>query len=179
MKIAVVYRYFAPDTPPYAIMLEKMTAWLAAEGHDVEVLTAQPAYKPEAAIPQQPWRDMRNGVRIRRFWLLPERARGMVRAFNSLCFVLRAAANILFGPRRDLVWTATMPPVIQAFLLCAVAKLRGARFLYHMQDIYPEVAEATGTRFSPPLAWCLPCQQLLWPAVQRRDGTVCSGARWP
>lgn len=155
MRVVVVYRYFAPDTPPYAIMLDRMTAWLAEDGHQVEVLTAQPAYKPEAKIPQQPWRENRTGVEIRRFWLLRETARGLIRAFNSFLFVVFAAFEILIGPKRDLVWTATMPPVFQAFLLCLASKIRGASFLYQMQDIYPEVAEATGNRLPAPLAWFL------------------------
>ena len=53
MRILIVYRYFWPDTPPYATMLRDISRWLAEAGHDVEILTAQPSYKPEVGIDHQ------------------------------------------------------------------------------------------------------------------------------
>jgi glycosyltransferase involved in cell wall biosynthesis len=152
MRITIVYRYFWPDTPPYAVMLKEMTRWLAEAGHDVEMLTAQPSYKPEARIASQPWVENIDGVKVRRLWLFGESGRGLLRALNSLLFVLKSFLVILLGPRCDVVWTATMPPVLQAFLLCLAARLRGASFIYQMQDIYPEVAETMGLGLPRPLA---------------------------
>ena len=65
MKITIVYRYFWPDTPPYATMLRDMSEWFVDAGHDVEVITAQPGYKPKADIPAQPRQETINGVKIR------------------------------------------------------------------------------------------------------------------
>ncbi len=144
MRILIVYRYFWPDTPPYAAMLRDITGWLAESGHQVEVLTAQPAYKPEVGIPPQPKKEMLGNVKVRRLWLLPESGRGAARAINAALFVFQAFLITLFGQRRDVVWTATMPPVFQAFVLMLAVKLRGSRFLYHMQDIYPEVGVSGG-----------------------------------
>ena len=53
MKITIVYRYFWPVTPPYALMLREMTRWFVEAGHDVEIITAQPSYKPDAGIEKQ------------------------------------------------------------------------------------------------------------------------------
>ena len=139
MRILIAYRYFAPDTPPYASMLDEMTSWFAQAGHEVEMVTAQPSYKPEAGIPKQPWREDKAGVSVRRVWLLPEKGMGLAKVANSALFVLRAFFIVLFGRKRDVVWTATQPPVVQAWMLSWAAKLRGAKFLYHMQDIHPEI----------------------------------------
>lgn len=142
MRIAICYRYFYPDTPPYAKMLHDISGWLAEEGHDVTVLTAQPSYKPEAAIGRQPWREQIAGFSVIRLPLLPERGAGIVRVVNSAMFLSFSALYLLFARRFDLIWTATMPPVVQGMLLSLVARLRGAGFLYHMQDIYPEIGMA-------------------------------------
>ncbi|MGE0233015.1 MAG: glycosyltransferase family 4 protein [Flavobacteriaceae bacterium] len=144
MRISIVYRYFHPDTPPYATMLKDMVGWLAEAGHDVRMITAQPSYKPEAGIPRQPWRETLEGVAIRRLPLLPERGRGPLRRINSLLFVVLASLTVIFSPRRDLIWTASMPPVFQGALLRLAAALKGSRFLYHVQDIYPEIALVSG-----------------------------------
>lgn len=142
MRIAICYRYFYPDTPPYAKMLHDISGWLAEEGHEVTVLTAQPSYKPAAGISRQPWREQISGFSVVRLPLLPERGAGLVRIINSGLFLLFSFVYLLFARRFDLIWTATMPPVLQGALLRLVARLRGAAFLYHMQDIYPEIGMA-------------------------------------
>lgn len=152
MKITIVYRYFWPDTPPYAVMLREMSRWLAESGHSVEIITAQPSYKPDARIPRQPWRETIDGVEVRRLPLLPERGPGITRLVNSGLFILLAFAAILSGRRRDLVWTATMPPVVQAAAMRLASRLRGAKFLYQMQDIYPELGLASQTIMPGPIA---------------------------
>ena len=144
MKITIVYRYFWPDTPPYATMLRDMSEWFVDAGHDVEVITAQPGYKPKAGIPAQPRQETINGVKIRRVRLLKERGNGLIKALNAAIFVISAFFILLFSKKRDLVWTATIPPVVQAFAMMVVSKIRGAKFLYHMQDIYPEIATVSG-----------------------------------
>jgi colanic acid biosynthesis glycosyl transferase WcaI len=140
MRIVIAYRYFWPDTSPYAIMLKDIAAWLADAGHDVTVLTAQPSYKPAAGVPKQPASEQMRGYTVRRLPLLPEGGRTVVKAINAALFVLMSSLIVLFGRKPDIVWTATMPPVVQAFALRLVGALRGAKFIYHMQDIHPEIA---------------------------------------
>jgi colanic acid biosynthesis glycosyl transferase WcaI len=140
MRIIIAYRYFWPDTSPYAIMLRDIAAWLAEAGHEVTVLTAQPAYKPAAGVPRQPARETMLGYEVRRLPLLPEAGRTLVKALNAALFVAMSSLIVLFGRKPDIVWTATMPPVLQALALRFVGSMRGAKFIYHMQDIHPEIA---------------------------------------
>ncbi len=140
MRIIIAYRYFWPDTPPYATMLREISKWLVDAGHEVTILTAQPAYKPDVKIGRQPSREIIDGVQVVRLPLLREGKSGLLKAVNGGLFIAQAALRVLFGPRRDLVWTATMPPVLQARALSLVARVRRASFLYHMQDIHPEIS---------------------------------------
>ena len=144
MKITLVYRHYWPDTPPLGLMLRDITQWLVQAGHEVEVITAQPSYKPDAKIPKQPRREIIAGVSIRRVALFPEKGPGAVKIINTALFLFCAFLICLFGKKRDLVWAGTTPPVVQAFILSLAAKIRRATFLYQMQDIYPEIAMVSG-----------------------------------
>jgi colanic acid biosynthesis glycosyl transferase WcaI len=135
VRITIVYRYFWPET----FLPNDIAKWLAAAGHDVEVITGQPSYNPEANLPKQPWREEWNGVRISRVPLFGERKRGIARFVNSGLFIAIAALLILFGRKRDIVWTTSIPPVLQPFVIRLASWLRGARFIYFLQDIYPEI----------------------------------------
>ena len=126
-------------------MLAQMTQWFVENGYEVEVITAQPAYKPDAKIAKQPWFEVKNGVKIRRLPLLPENGSSLLKALNGGIFILLSTLRVLFGKKRDLIWTATMPPVLQAACLSFAARRRGAKFLYHMQDIHPEISTASNT----------------------------------
>jgi len=116
-----------------------MSEWLAQAGHDVNIIAAQPAYKPTANIEASPWRETVNGVNIRRVLLFKERGMGIAKIANTAIFILRAFFIILFGPRRDVIMAGTTPPVLQGWFLSLAARLRGSKFVYHMQDIHPEI----------------------------------------
>ena len=70
MKILLIHRYFWPDTPPYAVILKKIARRLATDGHDVTVLSTQPAYKPELANEVQPSVEVIDGYRVVRISLI-------------------------------------------------------------------------------------------------------------
>ncbi|WP_206455777.1 glycosyltransferase family 4 protein [Aurantimonas marina] len=140
MKATLVFRYFWPET----VLMNDIARWLVEAGHEVEVLTGQPDYRPHLKMPRQPSRSIWHGATVRRLPLLPERGYGLVRAVNGLLFVMLASAAIVFGRRRDVVWTTSIPPVVQALALLLAAKLRGARFVYFLQDIYPDIAILMG-----------------------------------
>jgi colanic acid biosynthesis glycosyl transferase WcaI len=139
MRVLLIHRYFWPDTPPYAHMLRRIAAALATE-HEVMVLSTQPSYKPEVAMAIQPRHDRLDGFSVRRMRLLPERSRGsFVRSVNALLFGLRVFAHVLTG-RYDVVMISTNPPIVAGLAAGLASRLRGASFVYHCQDLHPEVA---------------------------------------
>lgn len=157
MRILILYRHFWPDSPPYASMLRTLGSHLAREGHEVTVWAEQPCYKPSDLQRRAPRREQLDGISVERMARLPGAARfGAIRLVDKLVFPLRILAKALRrqlrGERYDLVWTATIPPVAAGLVGRWTADLFGARFLYHCQDLYPEIAAHMG----------------LWP----RDGLV-------
>ncbi|MBZ6377432.1 hypothetical protein B5C34_04965 [Pacificimonas flava] len=149
MKILIIYRHFWPDSPPYASMLRSISARLAAEGHDVTIWAEMPCYKLSDGSLSPSRREVIDGVNVERFRRLPFWSRsGLVRTLAKLAFVPRILVKTLTaraaGYDFDLVWTATIPPVLQGWCGRIVARLFGSQFLYHCQDLYPELAEHMG-----------------------------------
>ena len=148
MRILAVYRHFWPDSPPYASMLRTIAGALAADGHEVSVLAERPSYKAVDRAARAPGREVLDGVRVRRLARLPAMRRSAVRRLGAAVFPLRvvgyAIRERLRGRRYDVLWTATMPPAINGAGARLAARILGARFVYHLQDIYPELQTFSG-----------------------------------
>ena len=142
MRILIIYRHFWPDSPPYASMLRETSAHLVRGGHEVTILTEQPSYKTADLMRVTPGVEHLDGVTVERL------KRGPGRRLAAVLFPVRAfAMTALWRLRRrrfDLVWTATMPPAVNGLGARCVARLLRARFIYHCQDIYPELQVFTG-----------------------------------
>ena len=145
MKILIVNQWFWPDSPPQASMLRSIGRHLVAEGHEVTVLTAQPAMNTSTAQKRMPWREKLDGLLVLRYRLLPIgfNAGLMMRTVNMFIFMFAVIRHVVFRPRvdsYDVILVSTMPPVLLAATVRLVASLTGASFLYHIMDIYPEAA---------------------------------------
>ena len=150
MKILILYRHFWPDSPPYASMLRSIGGHLAAQGLDVTVWCQEPGYKATDRLIDAPRRDVVDGIKVERQAALPGfRRAGLVRTLDKVLFPLRLLAKAMWrrlrGENFDLVWTATIPPVVQGMIGRWIARLFGAKFLYHCQDLYPELGAHSGS----------------------------------
>ena len=140
MNLLLIHRYFWPDTPPYASMLRSIAESAADSGHDVEVFTAQPSYGGTHLHDPAPSAEIVSSVRVVRAGLLAERKdQTLRRGVNLVLFAARAFFQILRNRQVDVVMAATTPPILVSLASMAGARLIGARYVYHMQDIYPEV----------------------------------------
>ena len=145
MRILTIHRYFWPDTPPYAAKLRRLSEHFAEQGHEVRVFSSQPGYKAELDIPRRPRRERLGPLEVVRCGLLSEKSRNpLVRGWNSVWFCLRLFWHILWGPRYDVILCSTMPPVIGGWATSLAAVWRGSKFVYHVMDIWPEVAHQSG-----------------------------------
>lgn len=144
MRIVLIHRYFWPDTPPYAHILRDVALSLGDAGHEVTVLTCQPSYN-RAVSGRAPRREaLSPQVRVRRWPVLPDRSSSVAKGLNLGWFCLRLLAAGLVLSKVDSVMAASSPPVAVAKTASWLARMRRASFVYHKQDIYPEVALAPG-----------------------------------
>lgn len=146
MKILLTHRYFWPDSPPYAAMLRQIAEAVAAPrdgaAPTVSVFTSMPSYR--AGVPA-PRREQMGPFHVRRIWTFPEKTSGMlIRLINVVLYCGGMFRHIL-AARPDVVSASTFPPVVAAWTASLAAWLIGAKFVYHMQDVHPEVSqEANG-----------------------------------
>ncbi|MGB0953145.1 MAG: glycosyltransferase family 4 protein [Planctomycetota bacterium] len=149
-RILLIHRWFWPDAPPYASMLRSIGRQLVKDGHEVTVLTAQPSYNKATAGERCPKVGELDGMTVVRVGQMRESKRNfLMRGLNMLLFMFHIRRFILRQTKMeqgpfDSVMATTMPPVLVAATARRAARKTGARFLYHMMDIYPEIAWASG-----------------------------------
>lgn len=152
MRILAIHRFFWPDTPPYASFLRSIGGRWSTDGHQVEVLTAQPSYTSADVIGVRPSRERCERVDaldVCRVRVVSEGGRLPGQLLNFVVFPVQAAVRILMGPRRDMVMCSTAPQVTLAFAVSAAARLRGTAFVYHCMDLHPEIGRLTGDFANP------------------------------
>jgi glycosyltransferase involved in cell wall biosynthesis len=151
-RVLLVHRYFWPDSPPYAVMLRSIAAHWASRGHDVEVLSSQPSYKPETSPGPAPGTEQMDGFAVRRLRMRSDRDGFLRRPRNMVRFSFLVALRVLFGPGRDVVMCSTVPQVLLGWATSWAARRRGSAFVYHCMDLHPEIGRLSG-EFSHPLVY--------------------------
>ena len=143
MTVYFINRFFYPHHSATSQLLSDLAFHLAEGGSSVCVITAQVCYRDGTRM--LPALEVIRGVAIRRVattrFGMP---RLIMRAFDCLPFYFFATWEALRLARKgDVIVAKTDPPLIGVFAM-AVARLRGARFVNWLQDVFPEVAAGVG-----------------------------------
>lgn len=147
-RIIFINRFFFPDLAPTAQLLADVVEALgvaAATGADLEahVVASRQSYTdPKADLPRE---DRFHGALVHRCRSTRFGRSGLAgRALDSLSFMLSASWRLLRLARPgDVIVAKTDPPLISA-LAALVCRLRGARLVNWVQDLFPDVAVSLG-----------------------------------
>ena len=118
------------------------------QGLEVHVVCSRQLYDdPDAVLLEH---ETVFGVEVHRVWTSRfGRNRLIGRAFDYTSFYLTGAARLLKLLRtNDVVVAKTDPPLI-SIVAAAIAKVRGARLINWLQDVFPEVASHLGANPLP------------------------------
>lgn len=143
MKLIFVNRFYAPDHSATSQMLTDLAEALVIAGLEIHVITSRLRYDdPKAVLPV---REMIAGVDVHRILTSTFGRHNLVgRAFDYLSFYVAASAQLLgLACRGDVVVIKTDPPLI-SIPLGWVARIRGAKSVNWLQDVFPEVAAELG-----------------------------------
>jgi glycosyltransferase involved in cell wall biosynthesis len=147
VKIVFVNRYFYPDHSATSQLLSDLAFHLAAGGRGVHVIASRQRYdEPDARLPAQ---ETIRGVAVHRVWTTTF-GRGSLpgRTLDYLTFHISAFVALLGTVSRgDIVVAKTDPPMLSV-MAWPVARLKGARLVNWLQDIFPEIAAAVGMRWA-------------------------------
>lgn len=143
MKILFINRFYAPDHSATSQMLTDLAVALARDGAGIHVITSRLRYDDPAAL--LPASEMLDGVAVHRVRTTRFGRSNLVgRALDYLSFYVAASAQLWKRARRgDVVVAKTDPPLI-AVPVGWVARLRGAKVVNWLQDVFPEVAAELG-----------------------------------
>ena len=143
MRLFFVNRFFHPDHSASSQMLSDLAFALAERGHQITVITSRLSYDNQAL--RYPARETVRGVEVVRVATTGFGRSSLAgRAADYATFMLMAAWLLLWRLRRgDIVVTKTDPPLM-SILTTPIARLRGARSINWLQDLFPEIATALG-----------------------------------
>ena len=150
MRILVHTIFYRPELVGVAKYTAEMCEWLAAHGHEVEVVSPPPYY-PYWSVqpPYRQWRYQRETIEnvaiIRCPIWLPRKPGGLHRILYSLSFVassLPVLAGKLFG-RADVVFVLE-PSFLNAIPALLLAKLTGAVSWLQIKDFEIDIAFELG-----------------------------------
>ena len=141
MKILFVNQFFYPDHSAVSQQLTDLAEDLSAAGDQIRVVCGRGSYSGGLAKEAQ---ESYRGIEIRRVGSTGFGRNSMIgRISDMAAFYLSATWAILWGPRPDLLYIVSTPP-----LLCVaglmVARLRKLPVVYGIHDLYPDIAVALG-----------------------------------
>jgi colanic acid biosynthesis glycosyl transferase WcaI len=138
-RVIFVNRYFYPDVSATSQILSDLAFYLASIGLDVVVITGRQHYTDATA--SLPPRETVRGVQVIRVAATAfGRMRLLGRAFDYMSFYATAFWELIRRVRRrDIVVAKTDPPLMSVVAAFAT-RIRGARQINWLQDLFPEVA---------------------------------------
>lgn len=156
MHVLFVTQYFTPEVGATQTRIHEFARACVAAGHRVTVLTEFPNH-PHGRIPPEyrgllATRERMDGFEVLRVWVVarPVKTFWTRLAFYASFFLLATVRGIFAPGRVDVVF-ATSPPLPVGLVGWIVARVRRARFVLDIRDLWPAAAEALGELRKPAL----------------------------
>ncbi|HEV2424113.1 MAG TPA: glycosyltransferase family 4 protein [Terriglobia bacterium] len=149
MRILFITQYFPPETGAPQNRISDLALRLSKSGHSVTILTAFPNY-PEGRVAGAYRRRLRMidlwcGLRVVRTWIYATPSKGFIpRLCNYFSFVL---SSMILGARaaggQD-VLIVESPPLFLGLAGLVISRIKRARLVFNVSDLWPESAVALG-----------------------------------
>ena len=149
MKIIILSQYFPPEVGAPQNRLYELAVRLNNKGAEITILTAMPNY-PQMKIHNEYKgkfykKEVLNEFTIHRCWIFCSKSKGIFkRLLNYFSFVFTSFFIGWFKLKKADYLFCESPPLflgISAFLL---KKLKGAKLIFNVSDLWPESAEKLG-----------------------------------
>jgi colanic acid biosynthesis glycosyl transferase WcaI len=139
---------YAPEITGIAPHNVALCEFLRQRGDDVEMVTTfayYPAWRKSAEDQHQLFRtDVINRVPVHRCWhFVPTRVSAGKRIVHEATFILTSTLRALSLKRPD-VYVIASPPLLLGMAAWFVSRIKGAPFIFHVQDLQPDAAVGLG-----------------------------------
>lgn len=146
-RITLVTPYYWPEINSCVPLVDSLTEDLVEAGYEVTVLTCAPAPRDAgdgAGAPAAPRRERYRGATVRRLRNPFVRRPGAVaKLLEYAWFSAWIGARLLFSRRADACYVYSNPPLM-GLLVALLARPRGTRVVYNLQDIFPDSGVVSG-----------------------------------
>jgi glycosyltransferase involved in cell wall biosynthesis len=172
VHLAILTQYYPPEVGAPQTRLSELVVHFTKKGHRVTVLTAMPNY-PTGNIYSGYGglcrRERREGVEIIRTFIYPTQSASFIRRLtNYFSFVLSSAIFGSFFLRRPTFLLVESPPLFLGLAGIWLSRLKRARLIFNVSDLWPESAVRLGMIQPGSLAFKISsrleayCYQLSW-----------------
>jgi colanic acid biosynthesis glycosyl transferase WcaI len=149
MNILLYTLYYTPDIGPDPPLMSSLVQELVRIGHKVTVISSFPHYK-KSSLPKAykgkyiEKEDINPNYKIIRTWVYVSSTRNIYkRLLNYLSFMAGGLIAGLFVGKIDVVIVYTPPPT-NGVIGYLVSRLKHAKLIYNVQDIYPDIGIKLG-----------------------------------
>lgn len=148
MKILIICQWYPPEYAPIGVMLKELADDLTGKGHNVTVVTGFPNHPNGVLFPGYK-KSLFNverdaGVTLIRCYLYTSPKKTFFRRLlNYLSFAVFSFIVVMRMERQDVLFVVS-PPLTNGLIALAIKKLKGLKFVFNVQDIYPDAAISTG-----------------------------------
>lgn len=136
MHILIIHQSFASLDEPGGTRHFEFAHLLAARGHKVTVIASSAGKRARAEA---------DGVTILRAYEYDAQRKSFI--YRVLAFFTFMISSFWIGlgvKRVDIVW-GTSPPIVQVVTAWILSRIKGAKFLFEVRDLWPQFAIAMGT----------------------------------
>jgi glycosyltransferase involved in cell wall biosynthesis len=154
MRILFLTQYFPPETGAPSNRLSDLADRLANLGHQVTVLTALPNY-PQGVIfdgyrGHFMMTEKRNSIQVIRSWIFATRSKKFLpKLINYFSFaILSCLVGAFMIKSPDIVFVES-PPLFLAVSGYLLVRIKRAKFVLNISDLWPESAIALGVLRNP------------------------------
>jgi glycosyltransferase involved in cell wall biosynthesis len=157
MHILLIHQVFAALDEAGGTRHHEFARYLAAHGHQITVVTSPVSYlsgdelspSGRLASPKKTEKEVDARVTILRAYNYPALHKSFIhRALFFISFMVSSFWTGLGVKNVDVVW-GTSPPIFQGITAWALARLKGAKFLFEVRDLWPQFAIAVGVLKNP------------------------------
>jgi glycosyltransferase involved in cell wall biosynthesis len=149
MHILIIHQAFASLNEPGGTRHHEFARLLTGRGHKVTVIASPVSYITGSHTNQA--KSEMGGVTILRARVYDAHHKSFVHRILAFFSFMVSSFWIGLGVKNvDLVW-GTSPPIFQGVTAWALARIKGAKFLFEVRDLWPQFAIAVGVLTNPVL----------------------------
>ena len=146
-RVLIYSLVFSPDGVSTAYLYNDLVLGFKSKGYDVSVLTSTPHYNPtKESLEKQPlqkkffgllYTSIFNGVKVYHI-PLKKYKNHITRILSFIYWHIATFMIGLFLKRSDIILTPS-PPLTNGLFAILLAKIKGSRSIYNIQEIYPDL----------------------------------------